>query len=145
MNSNEEKQNTVSSPAPRPSKRILVVDDNKELADVFAKVLRKLGQEVMVGYDGQFALEATLTFGPDIIFMDIAMPNMDGYETVKKLKQKPGCGRAKVIALTGYGQKEDRQRSFEAGFDAHLVKPISIGDIERILSTQTDQARAEAA
>jgi CheY-like chemotaxis protein len=99
----------------------------------------------MVGYSGEFALSATLTFGPDIIFMDIAMPNMDGYETVKKLKQKPGCERAKVIALTGYGQKEDRERSFEAGFDAHLVKPVTIADIEKILSTQTDQARAEAA
>lgn len=115
-----------------PTFRILLVDDNNDLADAFAKLLQVLGQEVRVAYGGPDALEVAPTFDPDLAFIDIAMPGMDGCETAKKLKQLKEF-RATLVALTGYGQDDIKRRAKEAGFDMHVVKPISVADLERIL------------
>jgi CheY-like chemotaxis protein/two-component sensor histidine kinase len=109
-----------------PSRRILVVDDNQDAADSLAALLSLLGQDVRAVHDGRRALEAALTFRPEIVLLDIGMPGMDGYEVARRLRAQLGVESARLIALTGYGQAEDVQRSREAGFDEHLVKPVSL-------------------
>src|SRR5581483_5397086 len=105
---------------PRSGKRLLVVDDNKDAADSLAMLLRLQGHEVRVAYSGMAALEMTKTYTPDVVFLDIGMPGMDGYEVARRLRQTPGLGNVMLAALTGWGQKEDRRRTAEAGFDHHL-------------------------
>src|ERR671938_792283 len=110
---------------PPPSgKRLLVVDDNQDAADSLAMLLRLQGHEVRVAYSGMAAVEMTKTFTPDVVFLDIGMPGMDGYEVARRLRQQPGLERVVLAALTGWGQQEDRRRTAEAGFDHHLVKPV---------------------
>ncbi len=110
---------------PPPSgKRLLVVDDNQDAADSLAMLLRLQGHEVRVAYSGMAALEMTKTYSPDVVLLDIGMPGMDGYEVARRLRQTPGLGNVMLAALTGWGQKEDRRRTAEAGFDHHLVKPV---------------------
>jgi CheY-like chemotaxis protein len=109
------------------SDRILVVDDNHDAAESVADLLRELGHEVIVAYDGPSALEIARTCKPRICLVDIGLPVMDGYELAARLRASgdlaPG---ARIVALTGYGQDSDRRRSIDAGFDAHLVKPVSL-------------------
>jgi PAS domain S-box-containing protein len=109
---------------PRPSgHRLLVVDDNRDAADSLAMLLRLQGHEVRVTHDGPAALGLAPTFRPDVVFLDIGMPGMDGYEVARRLRQQPGLEKVVLAALTGWGQKEDRRRTADAGFDHHLVKP----------------------
>jgi PAS domain S-box-containing protein len=118
-----------------PGFRILVVDDNEDSADSLAKLLRRvLGQRVEVAYDGTTALERALAFRPDLVFLDIGLPGMDGYEVARRLRQSPENGTPFLVALTGWGQEEDRRRSREAGIDRHLVKPVDPDMIGGILT-----------
>jgi CheY-like chemotaxis protein len=104
--------------------RILVVDDNADTARGLARLLMLLGHDVRIAYDGKGALEIADQFTPEFILMDIGLPGMDGYQVVSQLRQQE-CGKHSVIiAVSGYGQEEDRRRSREAGFDHHLVKPV---------------------
>jgi CheY-like chemotaxis protein len=120
---------------PPPSgKRLLVVDDNQDAADSLAMLLRLQGHEVRVAYSGMAALEMTKTYSPDVVFLDIGMPGMDGYEVARRLRQTPGLGNVMLAALTGWGQQEDRRRTGEAGFDHHLVKPPEPAAVEGILA-----------
>jgi PAS domain S-box-containing protein len=117
----------ADSPLPEQSHgfRILVVDDNEDSANSLAKLLRRvLGQNVEVAYDGASALERARIFHPDLVFLDIGLPGMDGYEVARRLRESPENRTPVLVALTGWGQEEDRRRSREAGFDRHLVKPI---------------------
>ncbi len=107
-----------------PRRRVLVVDDHVDAAESLAMLLRIQGQEVWVAHDGPGALEATRAFRPDIVFLDIGMPVMDGYEVCRRLRQHECNTQVVLIALTGWGQDEDRRRSQEAGFNGHLVKPV---------------------
>ena len=86
-------------------------------------LLRLQGHEVRVAYSGMAALEMTKTYTPDVVFLDIGMPGMDGYEVARRMRQQPGLEKVVLAALTGWGQQEDRRRTAEAGFDHHLVKP----------------------
>ncbi len=113
-------------------KRVMVVDDNVDLADTFGELLRILDQEVTVLYDGTSVIEAVRIEKPEVIFIDIAMPSISGYELVKTLKKEPVLENAKLIALSGFGE-EYREKSRQAGFDDHLVKPICIAALENIL------------
>lgn len=104
--------------------RVLVVDDNKDLADMTAKLIQLKDYEVHTRYSGQEALEAAETLRPDAILLDIGMPHMDGYTVCEQIRRQPWGQSMVLIAMTGYGQEADKQRSRAAGFDDHLLKPI---------------------
>ena len=113
-----------------PRRRVLVVDDNQDAADILARCLaRVMGQEVEVAYDGPKAVAIAREFRPEVVLLDIGLPGMDGYEVAERLRGGPETGDALVIALTGWGQEEDRRRSKAAGIDFHLVKPVDLNAI----------------
>lgn len=117
------------------ARRILVVDDNSDSANSMGMLLKFLGADVHVAYDGPAALEALHSYRPSVVLLDIGMPGMDGYETAKQMRQRPGGQDATLIALTGWGQDEDRRRSKEAGMDHHLVKPVDISALQALLAS----------
>jgi PAS domain S-box-containing protein len=116
--------------APR---RILVVDDNPDSANSLGMVLEVEGHEVDSVYSAQDALERVESFKPDVVLLDIGLPGMDGYEVARRLRARPGFERVRLVALTGYGQAEDRERTRGAGFDGHLVKPVDFSLLEQVL------------
>ena len=118
----------------RKGLRVLVVDDNVDVAESCALLLRLKGQEVRVAHDGIKALEVARDFRPELVLLDIGMPGMDGYEVARQLRQQPGTQGALLVALTGYGQGEDRERSLAAGLDAHLVKPVAPEALDALLT-----------
>ena len=118
-----------------PAHRVLVVDDLAASASTLAMVLRRLGQTVETAHDGEAALELVQTFRPDVAFLDIGMPGMDGYELAHRLRQDPALEGLVLVALTGYGQEDDRRQAFDAGFNHHLVKPASMDAIQQLLLT----------
>ncbi|MFZ5831055.1 MAG: response regulator [Planctomycetota bacterium] len=119
--------------------RVLVVDDNQAAAEMLSLVVRSLGNEVRTCYDGPQALEAAEQFLPDIVLLDIGMPGMDGYEVARRIREQPWGEHITLVAVTGWGQEEDRRRTKEVGFDHHLVKPASPVVLERILAHHQDQ------
>jgi PAS domain S-box-containing protein len=116
-------------------RRILVVDDNVDAASSLAKMLGLMGQEVYTATDGIGALEKARSLQPDIILMDLGMPELDGYEVCCRIRQQPWAKDARIVALTGWGQDADRQRSQETGFDMHLTKPVDLETLEKLLAT----------
>ena len=102
----------------------MVVDDNADEAESLGTLLRLMGNEVRVFHDGAAALEATSTFIPEVAFLDVGMPNMNGYDACRLIRSHEWGRNMLLIALTGWGQEEDRARSHAAGFDQHFVKPI---------------------
>jgi signal transduction histidine kinase len=117
-----------------PRRRILVVDDNADAAETLAKLLRGAGHDVRTAFDGSSALEVFSGFHPEVMFLDIGMPGMDGYEVARRLRQQEGKGDLILVAVTGYGQDEDRRRSLEAGFDEHLIKPVDPEALHEVLA-----------
>ena len=117
-----------------PARHILVVDDNQANADLMALVLRLNGHEVCIAYDGPAALDSARGQPPDVVLCDIGMPGMSGLEVARLLRQDLGMKDALLLALTGYGQDVDRLRSQEAGFNAHLVKPVDMDALLALLS-----------
>jgi CheY-like chemotaxis protein len=113
--------------------RVLVVDDNVDAADSLAMLVRLAGQEVRVAYDGPTALLIAEAFRPQVVFLDIGMPGMDGYAVARRLREDPELMPAVLVAMTGWGQEEDRRRSLQAGFDHHLVKPAEPAELEQML------------
>ncbi len=106
-----------------------MVDDNEDAAELLASALELMGHTVRVAHDGPAALKLAPEFDPELALLDIGLPVMDGYELARRLRDDPALRRVPLVALTGYGQPSDRERSEAAGFDAHLVKPV---DIERV-------------
>jgi len=119
---------------PRSGFRLLVVDDNVDAAITLAMLLQLKGHEVRVAHDGKTALEAAAPFRPDMVFLDLGMPEMDGYETARRLRATPGLEQTVLAALTGWGQEEDRRKTAAAGFDHHLVKPPEPNLIDDLLA-----------
>jgi CheY-like chemotaxis protein/anti-sigma regulatory factor (Ser/Thr protein kinase) len=120
---------------------ILVVDDNADNAQSLAMLLRLLGHDVHVAGDGPSALEQAARHRPRLVLLDIGLPGMDGYEVARRLRAREPAGGPFLVAMTGYGQPEDRRRSAEAGFSGHLVKPVEIGELEALLeSLRTPEA-----
>ena len=117
-----------------PSRRILIVDDSLDGAESLSVLLRVLGATVALEHSGTAALEAVEKFHPDVVLLDIGMPGMDGYEVARRIRANPEHEKISLIALTGWGQDEDRQRSQAAGFNHHLVKPADIGRLRQLLS-----------
>ncbi|CDS54281.1 Chemotaxis protein methyltransferase CheR [Polaromonas sp. CG9_12] len=117
-------------------RKILVVDDNHDAASMLGELLRLLGHEVAVTFSGLDAIALAASFEPDIIFLDIGLPDLDGYAVARQLRARPDIGATTVlIALTGYGQSEDRARTREAGFDHHLVKPADVNQIMELVES----------
>jgi signal transduction histidine kinase/DNA-binding response OmpR family regulator len=127
-------------------RRVLVVDDNPDVAESTTMLLRQIGLEVQTCHDGPSALAVAPTFRPDIVFLDIGLPGMDGYEIARRLRQSAGEERPLLVALSGYGQEEDRLRSQQAGFDHHLVKPANLAELRALLAdTPRSPAREDLA
>jgi PAS domain S-box-containing protein len=123
-----------ATPEPTSKHRVLVVDDNRDAAESLATLLRLQGHEVRVTYDGASALSAAVAYAPAVIFLDIGMPGMDGYEVARRIRQIPMLKNVVLSALTGWGQNEDKHRTAQAGFDHHLVKPPDAQLLAKILS-----------
>ncbi len=130
--------------SPLPARRALVVDDNVDNAESLAMLLRLHGDDVRTAHSGVEALEIGEQFHPQIVLLDIGMPQMNGYETCRALRERAWGRSALVIAQTGWNQTEDRESARQAGFDAHLVKPVEFGALSELLSALTadrDQAQ----
>lgn len=125
---------TVNEPTLTTARRILVVDDNRDSAESLAMLLELTGNETHTAYDGLEAVEATATFKPDVVLLDIGLPKMNGYEAARKIRAEPWGKKMVLVALTGWGQDEDQQRSREAGFDGHLVKPVDYAALTKLLA-----------
>jgi len=119
---------------PTIARRILVVDDNKDAALSLAKLLSLSGHQICVAHDGIDAVDQARAFEPDAILLDIGLPKMSGYDACRLIRQLPGGQEICIIALTGWGQDEDRRKSKEAGFDGHLVKPVDFPALTKLLS-----------
>jgi CheY-like chemotaxis protein len=129
----------------RSGKRILVVDDNRDGAELLEEVFRALGHTTRLAYDGEGALELARGFRPEIAFLDIGLPVMDGYQLARRMRTVPGLQKIRLVAVTGFGQEADRGRAREAGFDEHLVKPVAIDALrllmDRLLSHEAGPLR----
>jgi two-component system CheB/CheR fusion protein len=124
---------------PKPSRRrILVVDDNVDAAESLALLLQVQGHEVEVAHDGPLALKTAERFRPEVVLLDIGLPRMDGYQLARLMREQPWGNGTLIVALTGYGQDEDRQRSAAAGFNAHLVKPVDLECLAQLLAHAGD-------
>jgi PAS domain S-box-containing protein len=131
-------QQVVTDESERPAAtighRILVVDDNEDAATSLATMLKLLGHETRVAHDGESGFELVASFLPDLAFLDLGMPKLNGYDMAKQIRQELWGKKIVLVALTGWGQEEDRRRSEAAGFDVHLVKPIQLESLEKLLA-----------
>jgi len=117
-----------------PRRRVLIVDDNVDAAETLQMVVSTMGHDAQTVHDGAAALDAARRHRPDIVLLDISMPGMDGFTVARSIRGEPALRGIRVVALTGFGQQEDRRRSREAGFDDHLVKPVTPEDLRRLLA-----------
>ncbi len=115
--------------------RVLVIDDNVDVAESLAMLLTFSGHEARMAHDGRSALEAALEFRPDLVLLDIGLPGLSGFEVAKQIRREPTLAPIVLVAMTGYGLETDRQRSRDAGFDHHLVKPADYAEVEKILES----------
>lgn len=128
-------------PPPGRSCRVLVVDDNMDSAESLAMLLKVSGHDVRTAHDGEAALEAALDWRPEVVLLDIGLPGLDGFEVAKRMRRHPALLDVVLVALTGYGQDADRQRSQDAGFDRHLVKPVVPAMVQSIVASLPERAR----
>jgi CheY-like chemotaxis protein len=115
-------------------RRILVADDNRDAADSMGMMLRLMGNEVRTANDGVQAVEEAASFHPDLILLDIGMPRLNGYDAAREIRKQGWSHDTVLVALTGWGQEEDRRHAFDAGFDRHFTKPVSPLDLERLVA-----------
>jgi PAS domain S-box-containing protein len=125
---------TAAAEPPRP-RRILIVDDNEDSATSLAMLLEITGNETYTAHDGAAALDLVETHRPEVVLLDIGLPNLNGYEVCRRIRERPWGKEMVLIALTGWGQDEDRRKSREAGFDGHLVKPFNHSALTSLLTT----------
>jgi CheY-like chemotaxis protein/anti-sigma regulatory factor (Ser/Thr protein kinase) len=128
-------QLSATPQAAQTRSRILVVEDNRDAADSLRMLLELYGYDVTVAYTGPTGVEKAKAWKPDVVLCDIGLPGLDGYGVVRELRQDPATARARMIAVTGYGSAEDRQRSQEAGFDQHLVKPVDPEALQEVVAS----------
>jgi CheY-like chemotaxis protein len=121
-----------------PSLRVLVVDDNVDTVTTLTMLVQESGHEVRTAYDGFAVLEAALDYRPNVVLLDIGLPGLNGFDVAKQLRQQPALQNIVLVAMTGYGQESDRQRSREAGFNHHLVKPSEFGKVLQILAAVSE-------
>jgi CheY-like chemotaxis protein len=130
-------------PAPSfvPQGRILIVDDNADAADTLGELLSTLGATVRIAHSGPAALDAVDAFAPDTVLLDIGMPEMDGYEVARRIRARHADRDLLLVALTGWGQAHDQQRSRAAGFDHHIVKPPDVDQLRELLTVRPPAMR----
>jgi CheY-like chemotaxis protein/two-component sensor histidine kinase len=121
----------VKTPAPT---RVLVVDDNRDAAETLTMILQMSGHEAETMFSGAEALERVAVFKPDVVLTDIGMPGMDGYEVARRLRADPATRELRIIALTGWGQAQDKERALAAGFNLHLTKPVDPEELDSLLA-----------
>ena len=124
-------------PAPKPEKRgfrILVVDDNHDSALSLAMMLSIMGHDTRTAHDGESAVATAESFLPEVVLLDIGLPKLNGYEVAQRIRQHPWGTSMFLIAVTGWGQEEDRQRSAEVGLNVHMVKPVEPAVLEKLLA-----------
>ena len=126
---------TVGEARPVTARRILVVDDNRDAANSMSILLTLSGNETQVAFDGEEAVEAAAAFRPDIVLLDIGMPKLNGYDAARRIREQPWGKVMVLVALTGWGQDENRKKTADAGFDAHLVKPVEYATLTELLSS----------
>jgi len=121
----------LSEPPPPPSippttivKRVLIVDDNEDATSMISALLKQSGHDTRVASNGPHALEIAHEFEPNIVFLDIGLPGLDGFQVARRLRKIPACERIPIVAVTGYSRESDRQRAFRSGFTEHFAKPI---------------------
>jgi CheY-like chemotaxis protein len=127
------------------ARRILVVDDNRDAAESLARLLQLYGNDTRTAADGVQAVQMAAEYEPDVILLDIGMPKMSGFDACRAIRKQPRGKSIIVVALTGWGQEEDRRRSVEAGFDAHLVKPIDPESVLKLLMSSGAERSAQMA
>jgi CheY-like chemotaxis protein len=115
---------------PVPKRNVLVVDDNADAAKTLAALLTRLGHKVEIAYEGLLAIAVARRMRPDVIFLDIALPGLDGFEVAKEIRSDSSFDKTLIVAITGLATDEDRRRSHEAGIDVYLVKPVDVRFIE---------------
>ena len=125
---------TARKPPASAARRFLVVDDNRDSAESLAVWLKLTGHESHIAFDGLAAVEAAATLRPDVIVLDIGLPKLNGYEAARRIRQEPWGKSIVLLALTGWGQEDDRRRSSDAGFDGHLVKPVDFNRLMKVLA-----------
>ena len=124
---------TPAAGAPHPSRRVLVVEDNEDSRDMLRQVLEHAGHEVHETASGQAGVDLARTLAPDVALIDIGLPGLDGYEVARRIRAHLGRSIL-LIAITGYGQPEDQKRAYEAGFDAHLTKPVAAERLKQVMA-----------
>ena len=112
---------------------VLVVDDNRDAADSLVLVLKRMGHDVRVCYEGRIALDTARQLRPDVVFLDLVMPGMDGFEVARQLRADPQLRHVLIVGISGFGQEEDRARSRNAGIDHHLLKPVDPEFLQSLL------------
>jgi PAS domain S-box-containing protein len=123
-----------------PQARVLIVEDNADAAESLMILLELLGLQVRTAHDGSAALDAARASRPDLMLIDIGLPGMDGYELAAEIRRDEALRGVTLVALTGYGQEEDRQRAFAAGFDHHMVKPVDVEEVEKVVARLASSA-----
>jgi two-component system CheB/CheR fusion protein len=118
---------------PAVARRVLVVDDSRDSAEALSIILEQSGHVVSTAFGAHEAIAQARAFRPEVVFLDIGLPEMDGYELARRLRAIPETAKAKLLALTGYGQANDRQQALDAGFDEHLVKPFDPEMLSRVI------------
>jgi CheY-like chemotaxis protein len=124
--------------SPVVPKRILVVDDNDDQVESLAMLLSLMGHHVARASNGAEAVQRAGEFKPDLMLVDIGMPGMAGYEVARRIREDKSLGNVTLVAQTGWGREEDRRRSAEAGFDRHLVKPVSLATLDEVVRSLPD-------
>jgi PAS domain S-box-containing protein len=136
---------TQAAKPPRPRRKILVVDDARDSAFILSKLLESLGHHVLSADNGHSAIELARRERPDVVISDIAMADMDGYELARCLRREPALAGVLLVALTGFGQERDRKRTSQAGFDQHLVKPVSLDELDHLFASLPERSKAPSA
>jgi signal transduction histidine kinase/CheY-like chemotaxis protein len=127
---------TTAPPTP-PRRRVLLIEDNEDAAHTLRLVLEMFGHEVRVAHSGPDGVRTVTAWQPDVVLCDIGLPGMDGYEVARALRRDPRTAGVRLLAITGYGQPQDRRRALEAGFDAHVIKPVDPAELEPLLEPPT--------
>ena len=121
----------------------MIADDNRDSADSLALLLKIMGNEVGTAYDGEQAVEAAAALRPEVVVLDLGMPKLNGYEACRRIREQPWGQGMFLIALTGWGQEEDRHRTAEAGFNQHMVKPVDPDVLMKLLASLSSEPGGE--
>jgi PAS domain S-box-containing protein len=139
-----ESQSVLSPPSrvrsSGPAKRVLIVDDNEDATEMLSALLQGRGHETRVALDGLHALEIAHDFRPNIVFLDIGLPRLDGFQVARRMRKIPACAAIPIVAVTGYARDSDRQRALQSGFSDHLVKPVDLAQLELAVEMAPEHA-----